>query len=159
MAVKAGPRRAWFRYASFAIVFATGVLVGGYLFADTQPRSLLALNDCKARCLRPSELAGLMASAGIQRASILIPGKVKETERCVAIRHPTDDAGRHFVVFPKRDIRNLTTLGPDDLPYLVDCLAVMRAIVEDERMGYYRIYTNGPDTQKITYLHLHLTDR
>ena len=102
--------------------------------------------------------AGLIASAGIQRADVFVPGKVRETDRCVAIRHPTDTARLHFVVFPKRDIRNLTTLGPDDVPYLLDCLAVMRSIVEEQHMNRYRIYTNGPDLQEITYLHLHLVN-
>jgi hypothetical protein len=150
--------RRWRKWVGIAAIFLAGIVLGGYLFADTQPRSLLALGQCQHRCLRPSELAGLIASAGIQRADVFVPGKVRETDRCVAIRHPTDDARLHFVVFPKRDIRNLTTLGPDDVPYLLDCLAVMRSIVEEQHMNRYRIYTNGPDLQEITYLHLHLVN-
>jgi len=150
--------RRWRKWVGITAIFLAGIVLGGYLFADTQPRSLLALGQCQHRCLRPSELAGLIASAGIQRADVFVPGKVRETDRCVAIRHPTDDARLHFVVFPKRDIRNLTTLGPEDVPYLLDCLAVMRSIVEEQHMNRYRIYTNGPDLQEITYLHLHLVN-
>ncbi len=141
------------------IVFACGVVAGGYLFSDTQVRSALALHRCESRCYKPSELAGLVASLGIQRFPALIPLVVRETDRCIAIRHPTDKAGPHFVAFPKRDIRNLTSLTADDEPYVMDCFAVLRSIVDEQRMGRYRVYTNGPDTQKITYLHFHLVDR
>lgn len=140
-------------------IFCAGIAIGGYLFADTQPRSLLAIDRCAARCYLPSELAGLVASLGIQRTPALIPEVVRETDRCIAIRHPIDRTGQHFVAFTKRDIRNITSLTADDTPYVIDCLAVLRSIVEERGMQRYRVYTNGPDTQKITYLHFHLVDR
>jgi hypothetical protein len=45
-----------------------GVGLGGYLFSDSQPRSFLALSNCVSY-YRPNDLAGLLASAGIQKAA------------------------------------------------------------------------------------------
>ena len=70
-----------------ALTLLAGVVLGGYLFSDSQPRSFLALSRCDS-CYRLNDLAGLLASAGIQKAGAAIPVAVKETERCVAIEHP-----------------------------------------------------------------------
>ena len=39
-----------------------GIIIGGYLFSDTQPRSLLAVHKCEQTCLKPQELLGLANS-------------------------------------------------------------------------------------------------
>jgi len=38
-----------------------GILIGGYLFSQSQPRSFLALNRCQ-NCLTHEDLLGLVAS-------------------------------------------------------------------------------------------------
>ena len=98
-----------------ALALLGGVGLGGYLFSDSQPRSFLALSNCVS-CYRPSELAGLLASAGIQKAAGAIPLVVKETDRCVAIEHPFHKAKFHFVVFPKKDIKDIAHISVDDQP-------------------------------------------
>jgi diadenosine tetraphosphate (Ap4A) HIT family hydrolase len=60
------------------------------------------------------------------------------------------------VFFPKRDIRDIADLTPDDTPYVMDCFAIIRSIVNDESLSDYRVYTNGPGEQDISYLHFHL---
>ena len=52
-----------------------GILIGGYLFSKSQPRSFLALNRCE-NCLSPEDLLGLVASVGIQRFPKLVPSVV-----------------------------------------------------------------------------------
>ena len=69
-------------------LFTAGLAAGGYLFSDTQPRSFLALSNCANRCFDPSELAGLLSSAGIQKASGFIPKVIKETDKTVLMEHP-----------------------------------------------------------------------
>jgi len=137
-------------------VFSIGVVTGGYLFSDSRPRSFLNLSQCGSSCYRPNDLAGLVASVGIQRAPGLIPTVVKETDRCIAIRHPFPQSRYHFVVFPKKDIKNISDVTPDDQPYIMGCIDVIRALVVENNLKHYRVFTNGPGTQDVTYLHFHL---
>ena len=60
-----------------------GVVFGGYVFSDTQPRSFLALNMCKGTCLRPNELLGLVASVAIQKFPGFVPSIVIETDKTI----------------------------------------------------------------------------
>jgi diadenosine tetraphosphate (Ap4A) HIT family hydrolase len=138
-------------------LFALGVVAGGYLFADVQPRSFLALPDCRANCYHLNELAGLMAAAGIQRGgTAIMPLVVKETDRCIAIRYPFASREIHYVIFPKKDIKDIADIAADDQPYVLDCLGLVRALVQEQGLRDYRLYTNGPDEQDVRYLHFHL---
>ena len=138
-----------------ALTLLAGVVLGGYLFSDSQPRSFLALSRCDS-CYRLNDLAGLLASAGIQKAGAAVPIAVKETDRCVAIKHPFKKTNVHFVVFPKRDIKNIAEVGIDDQQHILDCLAVIRALVVENGLKNYRVETNGPGLQHVTYLHFNL---
>lgn len=142
---------------SFALaVFAMGVACGGYFFSKSLPRDLLPFRNCQKRCYKPAEIAGLVASAGIQRAPFLIPGVVLESDTCLAIRNPRPEARIHFVLFPKHDTRNITALTQEDTPYVLGCFALARELVSRDHLQAYRLYTNGPDLQEISYLHFHL---
>jgi Scavenger mRNA decapping enzyme C-term binding len=138
-----------------ALTLLVGVALGGYLFSDTRPRSFLAVSSCDS-CYRPNDLAGLLASAGIQRAAVAVPLAVKETDRCVAIEHPFRKVKFHYVVFPKKDIKNIAEVAIEDQPHILDCLAVIRALVVENGLRDYRVETNGPGLQHVTYLHFHL---
>lgn len=138
------------------VAFVVGLIVGGYLFVDSRPRSFLAVKGCDSSCYRPSDLVGLLASAGIQRAPDFIPRVVKETDQCLAITHPLDRKRYHVVIFPKKDIKNIGDVAVDDQPYIMDCLAVIRALVVENGLRKYQVYTNGPGAQDVTYLHFHL---
>jgi len=132
-----------------------GIGIGGYLFSDSRPRSFLALSDCNA-CYRPNDLAGLLASVGIQRAAAAVPFVAKETDRCIAIKHPLARKKFHFVVFPKRDIKDIADVSVDDQQYIFDCLAVIRSLVVENGLKTYWVETNGPGLQDVRYLHFHL---
>lgn len=138
------------------VVFLAGIAVGAALLRDVQPRSFLAVADCRNHCYRPSDLAGLFAAAGLRHAPGWIPNKVKETDRCVAITNPFPEARHHFVLFPKRDIRNIGELAAADQPYLLDCIGVMQALIAEYHLTDYQLMSNGPGLQRIAYLHLHL---
>jgi diadenosine tetraphosphate (Ap4A) HIT family hydrolase len=133
-----------------------GVILGGYLFSDTQPRSFLALHRCEGgTCLEPNDLLGLLGSVGVRFGSSL-PAISIETERSIALRHPRSHIPTHYVVIPKRDIRNAGVLGPEDGPYLVDAFAVMGDLIRRDGLTDYQILTRGPANQGVTYLHFHL---
>ena len=137
------------------LTFTAGVCAGGWLFSDTQPRSFLALTRCES-CWRANQVAGLLASIGIQKAGAALPLVVKETGRCVAIDHPFPKYPFHLVVFPKKDIKDIADISVENQEYILDCLGLIRAIVVERRLRAYRVETNGPGLQHVNYLHFHL---
>jgi histidine triad (HIT) family protein len=134
-----------------------GIMIGGFLFAKTQARSFLALHRCEQTCLRPNELAGLMASVGIQRFSALLPSVVMETDMTIVMEHPAPQARLHYLIIPKKDIKNIAEASEEDKEYLVDVFRVVSHIVKEQHLEQYRVITNGPGYQTATYLHFHLT--
>lgn len=133
-----------------------GVVLGGYLFSDTRPRSFLALNKCEGTCLQAKELLGLLTSVGVQKFGALAPSVVKETEKTLVIEHPSPQARLHYLVIPKRDIKNIGELSDADGEYLLDAFKSVREIVRENNLTNYRLITNGPGYQGVTYLHFHL---
>ncbi len=145
--------RRWLGALALAVA---AFLAGGYVFRDVQSRSFLELHECGDDCYRANELAGLIASAGIQRVPGLLPLVLKETSGCITIRHPFPQARRHFVVFPKRDIRDIGSVSVEDGPVMLECLAHVGWLVERYGLRNYWVETNGPGRQHVTYLHLHV---
>ena len=132
-----------------------GILIGGYLFSQSQPRSFLAINRCQ-NCLTQKDLLGLIASVGIQKFPGLIPFVVFETDKTVVIKLPFSRRRSHYAIVPKKDIKNIGEISEADTQYLTDVFFVVRQIVEQEKLSNYRFYTNGPGSQDVTYLHFHL---
>jgi hypothetical protein len=133
-----------------------GVLIGGYLFSGVQSRPVLALTECADNCFRPTELAGLLASAGIKHAPGLMPLVVKESGKCISINHPYRRGKLHVVMLPKRDIRDIANIAAGDEPYVLECFSHIRALVSQHGLHNYQVLTNGPGFQHVTYLHFHL---
>ena len=85
-----------------------------------------------------------------------MPFKVLETEKTVVIKHPFSSDRVHYVIIPKKDIKNIGEISETDAPYLADAFFVAKWIIEREKLSKYRIYTNGDGSQDVTYLHFHL---
>jgi hypothetical protein len=132
-----------------------GILIGGYLFSQSQRRSFLALNRCQ-NCLTHEDLLGLVASVGIQKFPGLMPFVVFETDKTIAVKRPFSSERIHYVIIPKKDIKNIGEISEADAQYLTDAFFVGRWIIERENLSKYRLYTNGPGYQDVTYLHFHL---
>lgn len=137
-------------------ILIVGILLGGYFFSRSIPRSLLAVSSCGDTCYRPNEVAGLLVSAGIQRLPAVVPGVEGESNECLAIRHPQPEGRVHFVLFPKRNVRNILELTPEDQPFVIGCFALARELSRGENARNWRLVTNGPALQHATYLHFHL---
>ena len=133
-----------------------GIVVGGYLFSDTQPRSFLTFHECQNTCLEQKELLGLLGSVGIQKFPDLIPSLVKETEKTVVIKHPFPQSDLHYVIIPKKDIRDAQDISSEYASYITDAYAVMSAIIREKNLRDYKIITNGPGYQTVGYLHFQL---
>lgn len=98
-----------------AIIFLLfGTLLGGFLFSDTQPRSVLSIHKC-GNCLSANEFAGLVGSVITLKSPDLIPGKILETDRTIVFKHPFSSYTTHYVLVPKKDINeNIHPLPGDD---------------------------------------------
>ena len=138
------------------VIFSAGIVCGGYLFSRSQPRALLAIANCEQRCYKSREILGLITSVLALRAPFLIPGVVLESDTCLIIKNPRPNARVHYVLFPKHDTRSITTLTPEDAPYVLGCFALARELVVKEKIWSYRLYTNSTQLQEISYLHFHL---
>ena len=132
-----------------------GIVIGGYLFARSQPRSFLSFDKGRVH-LRKKELAGLLASAGIQQLPGFIPAVVFVTDKTIVISSPVPEARLDYVIFPKKDIKNIGEITRADSEYLLDAYLAARHIIEEKKLSNYRFYTNGPGYQKVAYLHFHL---
>ena len=122
-----------------------GIVTGGYLFS------------CGGTCLQENELLGLLTSVGVQRFSALAPSVVKETDKTIVIEHPSPQARIHYLVIPKKDIKNVGDLSDADSAYLIDAFKTVSEIIREKNLTNYRLTTNGPEYQTMTYLHFHLT--
>jgi len=138
------------------LTFGAGVLCGGYLFSDSLARPMLPSAACGDHCYTPQEIAGLITSAALLRAPFVVPGVVFESDTCLSIRYPLAVRKTHYVLFPKHDVKNIASLTPDDVPYVLGCLAMVRELVERDGLKDYVLQTNGPARQQIAYLHFHL---
>jgi histidine triad (HIT) family protein len=132
------------------------MVMGGYLFHRSLPRSFLAINQCNNTCLNSNELGGLLVSVGIQTAPGLIPKVVKETDKSIALESPFPQAKIHYLIIPKKDIKDISQLSDTDKEYLVDAYALMTDIIREKHLSQYQIITNGPSYQHVTYLHFHI---
>jgi hypothetical protein len=132
-----------------------GIIIGGYLFAQSQPRSFLSINRCQ-NCLSRADLLGLIASVGIQKFPGLIPSVVLETDRTIVVKHPFPLERIHYLIIPKKDIKDIGEISEVNAQYLIDAYLVVRRIIEEEKLSKYQLFTNGPGFQDMTYLHFQL---
>jgi hypothetical protein len=138
------------------VVFVLGFITGGYLFSETQPRSILSVTSCD-RCLSRTELQGLIASVVINRTPALMdPIVVLETDKTVAIRNPEPERSIDYLVLPKKGLKDVGDLSDGDSAFLTDAYAVMERLIEKDHLINYEIVTYGPGLQRARYLHFHL---
>lgn len=138
------------------IAFILGGVIGGFLMSKTQKRSIFALNNCDNTCYSAKDIIGLFTSVGIQKLDSIIPNKITETDKTLVVENPFPEADIHYLVFPKKDIKDIAQLNSDDLMYIADAYKVMNNIILEKNLKNYRIITNGPGFQNTTYLHFHL---
>ena len=88
----------------------------------------------------------------------MLPGLIEESDTCLAIEHPKPQRGskHHLVLFPKADIKNIAEVAEIDSPYVFGCFALVRRIKERFEIKNYKVETNGPERQHLSYLHFHL---
>jgi hypothetical protein len=132
-----------------------GLIAGGILFSQSQPRSFIALKSCE-NCASPADLAGLLASVGIQKLPGALPLVVFQTDKTIAFKLPVS-YGFHYVIVPRKDLKDLGDISRENAAYLVDAFLVIRHLIEENHLVRYSLCANGPGYQRVTYLHFHLT--
>ena len=62
------------------------------------------------------------------------------------------------MIVPKKEVKSLTTLKEEDLPYISECLQVAGSIVRKLKWGKKRwsVIAHGGIGQKVNQLHFHL---
>jgi hypothetical protein len=146
-------------FVTILVTLLIGIVIGGYLFSDSRPRSFLALRNCEGTCLKPNELVGLAGSVGLQKFSAPGLTVVKETEKTIVFDQPGQHAGTHYLIVPKKDLKNIADVPAEDLPYLDDAMQVAGELIREKKLYDYSLSTNGPGYQTLTYLHFHLIAR
>ena len=85
--------------------------------------------------------------------------KVFENERILAIKDIHPIAPVHLLIMPKKEIPNLQSVQPEDLPLIAEIAEVAQKLaVEFDVTDGYRLLTNsGSESgQVIDHLHFHL---
>lgn len=109
--------------------------------------------------MQRKELLGLIGSVVVQKMPGMLPAVVLETDKTIAIEHPFPDTAIHYVVLPKKDIKNAGEISSENTAYLVDAYAVMSRLIREKNLRSYRITTNGPGLQDVAYLHFHVRSK
>jgi Scavenger mRNA decapping enzyme C-term binding len=142
-----------------ALGLVLGIALGGALFIDARPRTPLSLTQCGESCWEARDVVGLVASAQLRTVPSWTPMLLDQSARCVAVSHWRPEAPYHRVYLPKRDLKNVMEVSEQDWPYLSDCLAMAAKHVKAQGITNYRLITNGPALQHLTYFHFHVIAR
>jgi histidine triad (HIT) family protein len=144
--------------AAIIVSFAIGVLFGAASIHRPIPHAPLELPPAR-NPWNPTDVLGLIGSIGIRGlAGHLegIPSVVAETDRTFALSVPDPRYRVHYVLVPKKDIRDASQISAEDQEYLTDIFLMARHLAEKEGLKSYRLYTNAGDFQTVGYLHFHL---
>jgi len=83
---------------------------------------------------------------------------VTETDNVLAYHHTRPFWPEHIVVIPKRHVGSLLTIDDDDVPLLLELLAVIRQVATKmvAEYGACRVLTNLGEYQESKHLHWHV---
>ncbi|MBI2809789.1 MAG: histidine triad nucleotide-binding protein [Candidatus Melainabacteria bacterium] len=85
--------------------------------------------------------------------------KVFENERILAIEDIAPLAPVHILIMPKKEIRNLQDVKPEDLPLIAEIVQVAQQLADEYNIeeGYRLVTNNGSEGgQAVFHLHFHL---
>ncbi len=85
--------------------------------------------------------------------------KVFENERILVIKDIAPAAPIHLLIIPKKEIKDLQSVGKEDLPLISECIQVAQQLADrfDISNGYRLITNNGASAgQTVFHLHFHL---
>ena len=143
---------------SILLTFLIGFLLGAASIHRPIPRAPVELPPARDPW-KPEDVLGLMGSLGIRALAghlESIPSVVVETDRTFALALPAHRNRVHYVLVPKKDIRDIGQVSAEDQAYLTDLFLTARQLAEKEGLKGYRLYTNAGSHQTVAYLHFHM---
>lgn len=144
-----------------SLTFLIGFLLGAALIHRPIPNAPEELPPAREPW-NPKDVLGLLGSLGVRAMAghlESIPGVVLETDRTFAIAIPARWNRVHYVLVPKKDIRDIGQVSAEDQAYLTDAFLVARRLAEKEGLKSYRLYTNDRSLQTVAYMHFHLVGK
>lgn len=89
--------------------------------------------------------------------SFAIPVKrLRETSNLIAFQHPSPSYKFHALIVPKRQVKSLAELDPQDTDFLTDLYSTAQSLVDEFDLKAYRLIVNGGEYQDFPHLHFHL---
>lgn len=85
--------------------------------------------------------------------------KVFENERIIAFKDINPAAPIHILIMPKKEIKDLQSLDPQDYPLIGEMIGVAQELAARFNIadGYRLLTNNGPTAgQSVFHLHFHL---
>jgi histidine triad (HIT) family protein len=96
---------------------------------------------------------------GFEKLPFAIPVKrLRETATLLAFYHPKPTYETHILIVPKKAVRDLLELSPEDTAFLQDLVDTTQSLVDElglVKTGY-RLIVNGGEYQEFPQLHFHL---
>jgi len=109
--------------------------------------------------LARSSIGALLIGWAFAHASFALPlRRLRETNSLVAFHHPQPSCPVHILIMPKKALRSLADLTPDDAPLLLEVFQAAHGLAVEfnlEQSGY-RLIVNGGAYQEVKQLHFHL---
>ena len=94
-----------------------------------------------------------------EHMSFVIPVKrLHESEILMAFHHPKPSYPTHILLVPKRAVRGLEDLSPEDDLFLTEVFHTVQSLVDELNLtaSGYRLILNGGEYQDVPQLHFHL---
>lgn len=91
--------------------------------------------------------------------SFAIPVKrLRETDTLLAFRHPRPSHPVHILFVPKKAIKSLSDIQPEDETFLIEVFRISQELVTELGLtnSGYRLIVNGGKYQDVPQLHFHL---
>lgn len=109
--------------------------------------------------LARTRLGNSMIRWSFAHATRLMPvDRLYETDLVIVFRHPQPTHETHVLVVPKRAIKTLMDLDPDDADILRDVFSSIQKVVADLELESdgYSVVVNGGPRQDVEQIHFHV---
>jgi len=92
-----------------------------------------------------------------EHMSFAIPVKrLRETDTLMAFHHPKPSYAFHVLLVPKKSVKSLLELDPQDSGFLTELYLAVQSLVEEFHLSAWRLVVNGGEYQDFPQLHFHL---
>jgi len=92
-----------------------------------------------------------------EHMSFAIPVKrLRDTDTLMAFHHPRPSYAFHVLLVPKRSVKTLQELDPNDSAFLSELYSTVQSLIDEFKLPAYRLIVNGGEYQDFPQLHFHL---